>query len=54
MGIYIFNWATLRRYLIEDQAKAREMEDFGKNVIPTYLENRENCFELRSKVTGKM
>lgn len=44
MGIYIFNWATLRRYLIEDQAKAREMEDFGKNVIPTYLENGENCF----------
>lgn len=44
MGIYIFNWSTLRRYLIDDQAKAREMEDFGKNVIPTYLENGENCF----------
>lgn len=44
MGIYIFNWQTLRRYLVEDQAKTREMEDFGKNVIPTYLENGENCF----------
>lgn len=44
MGIYIFNWATLRRYLLEDQAKNREMEDFGKNVIPTYLNNGENCF----------
>lgn len=44
MGIYIFNWSTLRRYLIEDQAKNREMEDFGKNVIPAYLENGENCF----------
>ena len=44
MGIYIFNWKTLRKYLVEDQAKQREMEDFGKNVIPTYLENGENCF----------
>ena len=33
MGIYIFNWKTLRKYLVEDQAKQREMEDFGKNVI---------------------
>ena len=44
MGIYIFNWETLRRYLVEDQAKNREMEDFGKNVIPAYLSNAENCF----------
>lgn len=44
MGIYIFNWETLRRYLVEDQAKTRELEDFGKNVIPAYLENAENCF----------
>lgn len=44
MGIYIFNWQVLRKYLVEDQAKQREMEDFGKNVIPTYLENGENCF----------
>ena len=44
MGSYIFNWETLRRYLVEDQAKNREMEDFGKNVIPAYLSNAENCF----------
>ena len=44
MGIYIFNWDTLRRYLVEDQAKNREMEDFGKNVIPAYLSNAENWF----------
>lgn len=44
MGIYIFTWETLRRYLVEDQAKEREMEDFGKNVIPAYLTNAENCF----------
>lgn len=44
MGIYIFNWSKLRRYLVEDQAKERKLEDFGKNVIPAYLKNGENCF----------
>lgn len=44
MGIYIFNWSKLRRYLVEDQAKERQLEDFGKNVIPAYLKNAENCF----------
>lgn len=44
MGIYIFNWATLRRYLVNDSAKDRLLEDFGHDVIPTYLENGENCF----------
>ncbi|MGO2696740.1 glucose-1-phosphate adenylyltransferase [Bavariicoccus seileri] len=44
MGIYIFNWSKLRRYLVEDQAKERQLEDFGKNVIPAYLKNGENCF----------
>lgn len=44
MGIYIFNWPTLRRYLLEDHAKERKLEDFGKHVIPTYLDNNENCY----------
>lgn len=44
MGIYIFSWPTLRRYLVEDNAKDRVLEDFGHNVIPQYLENAENCF----------
>lgn len=44
MGIYIFNWPILRRYLLDDGNQNREMEDFGKNVIPTYLKNGENCF----------
>ena len=44
MGIYIFNWKKLRRYLMEDAASDRMMEDFGKNVIPAYLENAENVF----------
>lgn len=44
MGIYIFNWATLREYLVEDQAKERRLEDFGKHVIPEYLKNGERIY----------
>lgn len=44
MGIYIFNWSILRKYLVEDQAKTRHLEDFGKHVIPSFLKNGENIF----------
>lgn len=44
MGIYIFDWANLRRYLVNDSAKDRMLEDFGHDVIPSYLDNGENCF----------
>lgn len=44
MGVYIFNWAELRRYLVEDQSTAGELMDFGKDVIPRYLKNGERVF----------
>ncbi|MCR8968626.1 glucose-1-phosphate adenylyltransferase [Facklamia sp. 7083-14-GEN3] len=44
MGIYIFNWKKLRNYLIEDQDKDNQLEDFGKHVIPLYLANDEGCY----------
>ncbi len=37
MGIYIFNWDVLRKYLIEDEANPDSENDFGKNVIPSLL-----------------
>lgn len=37
MGIYIFNWKTLKQYLIEDEAKQESHHDFGKNIIPSML-----------------
>ncbi len=36
MGIYIFSYKTLRKYLMAD-AKADTSHDFGKDIIPTYL-----------------
>ena len=37
MGIYIFNWDILRRYLIEDEEDPESENDFGNNIIPNLL-----------------
>ena len=37
MGIYIFNWDILKKYLIEDEEDPTSDNDFGKNVIPALL-----------------
>ena len=37
MGIYVFNWDKLRKYLIEDEADPNSSNDFGKNIIPNML-----------------
>lgn len=37
MGIYIFNYKTLRKALIKDAQDEKSDHDFGKNIIPTLL-----------------
>ena len=37
MGIYIFKWSVLKKFLIEDEENPRSENDFGKNVIPAIL-----------------
>lgn len=37
MGIYIFKWEVLVRYLDEDEKNPDSEHDFGKNVIPAML-----------------
>ncbi|MBQ2687807.1 MAG: glucose-1-phosphate adenylyltransferase [Clostridia bacterium] len=44
MGIYVFNWDKLRKYLIEDEAKEDSDHDFGKNVLPAMLNAGEKMF----------
>ncbi len=44
MGIYIFNWGRLRNVLLNSYSKDGQMLDFGKHVIPTYLEAGENVY----------
>lgn len=45
MGIYIFNWSKLRKYLIEDEAKGENTSnDFGKNIIPAMLDDNQKMY----------
>ncbi|MCI8484206.1 MAG: glucose-1-phosphate adenylyltransferase [Lachnospiraceae bacterium] len=39
MGIYIFNWDILRKYLIEDEEDPASENDFGNNIIPNLLKD---------------
>ncbi|MDO5718356.1 MAG: glucose-1-phosphate adenylyltransferase [Tissierellia bacterium] len=39
MGIYMFNWPTLRAALIKDNAIEDSKHDFGMNVLPDLLNN---------------
>ncbi len=41
MGIYIFNYEKLKKYLIEDENNPESSNDFGKNIIPAMLANNE-------------
>ena len=47
MGIYIFTWEKLRKYLIADEEDSTSQNDFGKNVLPTMLNSGERMFAYR-------
>ena len=47
MGIYIFNWDVLKKYLIEDEADPESENDFGKNIIPAMLTQGEKMAAYR-------
>ena len=47
MGIYVFNWKKMRKYLIEDENDATSENDFGKNVLPAMLNAGERMFAYR-------
>ena len=44
MGIYIFDWQRLRNMLVTAEKSNVDMSDFGKNVIPNYLESGESVY----------
>lgn len=44
MGVYVFSWKKLRKYLIEDEANENSGNDFGHDVIPAMHENGERMF----------
>lgn len=44
MGIYIFTWEKLRKYLIEDENDKTSENDFGKNIIPKMLADGQRMY----------
>lgn len=47
MGVYIFTWKTLRKYLIEDEANENSGNDFGHDVIPAMHSAGERLFAYK-------
>ena len=37
MGVYIFTWSVMKKYLTDDNADPNSKNDFGKNIIPRML-----------------
>ncbi|AJA48242.1 glucose-1-phosphate adenylyltransferase [Clostridium pasteurianum DSM 525 = ATCC 6013] len=44
MGIYIFKWKILKRFLHEDELDEKSSNDFGKNIIPKMLLSGKKLF----------
>ncbi|MCR5150602.1 MAG: glucose-1-phosphate adenylyltransferase [Clostridiales bacterium] len=44
MGVYVFTWEKLRKYLLEDEANENSDNDFGKNVIPAMHADGQRLF----------
>ena len=44
MGVYVFTFEKLRRYLIEDEENKKSSNDFGKDIIPAMLAAKEKMF----------
>ena len=41
MGVYIFTWSKLRQYLENDEGDKKSNNDFGKNIIPNMLADKQ-------------
>ncbi len=41
MGIYIFTWEKMRKYLIADANDLNSQKDFGKNILPAMLNDNQ-------------
>ena len=49
MGIYIFNWKLLRKMLQADMKDANSSHDFGKDIIPTMLNDNKTLYAYKFK-----
>ena len=47
MGIYVFTWSKLRKYLEADESNPKSSNDFGKDVLPAMLNAGERMLAYR-------
>ena len=47
MGVYLFNWKHLKKYLTEDEQDSTSTNDFGKDIIPKMLDDGANLQAYR-------
>ena len=47
MGIYIFNWKLLRKLLLADMKNPDSNHDFGKDIIPTLLNDGKDLYAYK-------
>ncbi|MTT31293.1 glucose-1-phosphate adenylyltransferase [Terrilactibacillus sp. BCM23-1] len=47
MGVYLFNWKSLRRHLIQDDQDPNSSNDFGKDIIPKMLADKSRIYAYR-------
>ena len=47
MGIYIFNWKQLRKELISDMTAEGSHHDFGKDIIPNFLNAEKRLYAYK-------
>lgn len=44
MGVYVFKWDLLKKYLLQDAEKPNSSHDFGKDIIPTMLADQMDLY----------
>ena len=49
MGVYVFTWKVLRKYLVADAKDSNSEHDFGNNIIPNMLKNKMHLQAYRFK-----
>lgn len=47
MGVYIFTWKVLRKYLLADTKNPKSSHDFGNDIIPTMLKDKKKLQAYR-------
>ena len=47
MGVYVFSWQKIKKYLLDDSRDEQSSNDFGKNIIPKMIDAGENVYAYR-------